>query len=50
MLGVAETSDQGQDIEAELMMRQGQEGLSFRPKWLVVAPHSRGWGNGECAG
>ena len=37
MLGVAEASDQGQDIEAELVVRQGQEGFRFRPTGAVVA-------------
>ena len=37
MLGVAEASDQGQDIEAELVVGQGQEGLGFRAMRAMVA-------------
>src|SRR5262245_59159545 len=37
MLGVAEAADQGQDIEAELGVRQGQEGLGFRSISVAVA-------------
>jgi hypothetical protein len=37
VLGVAEASDQGQDVEAELVVRQGEEGLGFRTVGAVVA-------------
>src|SRR3954463_1084691 len=37
MLSVAEAPDQGQDIEAELVVRQGQEGLGFRAIRAMVA-------------
>src|SRR3954451_19007959 len=37
VLGVAEAPDQGQDIEAELVVRQGQEGLGFRAIRAMVA-------------
>jgi hypothetical protein len=37
MFGVAEASDQGQDVETELVVRQGEEGLGFRAVGSVVA-------------
>jgi hypothetical protein len=37
MLSVAESADQGQNVEAELMVRQGQEGLGFRVERAMLA-------------
>src|SRR5205085_459340 len=37
MLGVAQATDQGDDVEAELVMRQGEVGFRLGAKRLVVA-------------
>src|SRR4051795_9242046 len=37
MLGVTEASDQGEDVEAELVMGQSDEGLRFRAAGTAVA-------------
>jgi hypothetical protein len=37
MFGVTEAADQGQDVKAELVMGQSDEGLGFRPRGAVVA-------------
>lgn len=37
LLGMAETSDQGQDVQTELMVRKGQEGFRLGVEGAVVA-------------
>jgi hypothetical protein len=37
MLSVTEAADQGQDVEADLVVGQGQEGLGFRAVGAMVA-------------
>ena len=37
MFGVTEAADQGQDVQAELVVGQSDEGFGFRPIGAVVA-------------
>jgi hypothetical protein len=37
MLGVPEAADEGEDVEAELVVGQSEKGLGFRVTGVVVA-------------